>query len=82
MAKVVFEGKRIAKDLGASSPKTICKTVITAKAIGRAILCAVCSESSRLKLLKMRKIIVDTTPSPIHPKPRLARVTPNWVAAR
>jgi len=62
---------------GANSPKTICKKEISKKAIGQAMLCAVSGSISKLNTAIIFNIILLTTGSPIHPKPKLANVIPN-----
>ncbi|MNL69692.1 hypothetical protein D3C87_1945850 [compost metagenome] len=79
---VVFVGYLIASDLGANSPKTICKTVIIAKATGTAALFAAASEMSRLNASKRFLMSAVITSSPTQPRPSEARVIPNCVAAR
>ena len=74
----------MAIDLGASSPKTMCITVIKLKAIiGEAVLenefTNSGDEPNEVNRLCNKCSITD---SPTHPKPREASVIPNCVAAR
>ena len=72
----------MASDLGANSPKTICKTVMIANASTSPILVATAEDISTCIKLKNRLTISVITASPTQPKPREAKVMPNWVAAR
>lgn len=84
MAKVVLTGYRMAIDFGANSPKTICKTVITAKDPQNAIVDAMLWYSGPLKPINSKNLMIigEIELSPTQPKPRDARVIPNWVAAK
>jgi len=66
---------------GASSPSTTCRYVIARNASAIATPCATTAlqgtGSARMSGVRSRA----TTGSPIQPKPRLASVTPSWVAA-
>jgi hypothetical protein len=53
-----------------------------AKAMGKAIWCAKASSISNPNKLIKPMINLETTGSPIHPNPRLAKVMPNCVAAK
>jgi hypothetical protein len=72
----------MAIDLGASSPNTICNTVINANAVGSAIWCASSGVIVKPKMEIILKMILVTTDSPIQPKPKEAKVIPNCVAER
>ena len=65
------------RDLGTSSPKTICKAVITLKPSTKAIVCSKCSGSCISSNTGCR--ILATVGSPIQPKPKEAMVMPSWV---
>ena len=68
------------RDLGTSSPKTMCKAVITLKPSTKAMVCSKCSGNCISSNTGCR--ILATVGSPIQPKPKDAIVIPNWVTER
>lgn len=80
--RVVSNGYVIAMDLGASSPNTICKSVMIKNETGSAICSAVTGEIDRFRASNIDNMIFHTDFSPIHHSPKLANVIPSCVAER
>lgn len=76
----VFSARCRASDLGASSPRTMWRKVIMAKAMMIDMVCAVKKAASLGKNWKSGSIKWAMAGSPTHPRARLARVIPSWVA--
>src|SRR5438552_2679172 len=73
--------KRIAKDFGASSPTTMCRKVIVAKATAIDVF-SITRADSMPSAAKTGARRCAKAGSPIQPRPRLVSVIPSWVAER
>ena len=79
--RLVGSGLRMAIDLGASSPSTMCRMVITRKARVRLTECSSAGVAPGISITS-GSITQAKAGSPIQPRARLARVMPSWVAER
>src|SRR5437867_11340529 len=73
--------KRIAKDFGASSPTTMCRKVMVAKATAIDVF-SITRADSMPSAAKTGARRCAKAGAPIQPRPRLVSVIPSWVAER
>ncbi len=80
MNRVVPSALRMATDLGASSPSTMCRMVMARNDTVR--LTDETSFGLSVSPPRRGRMIQANAGSPIQPRARLARVMPSWVAER